>query len=78
LAPHYQIRLSRIGQLDVLTIQVERNKETIASDARKIAQALKQDIKGFVGVSAGIEVCDPGQVARSEGKAVRVIDERQK
>jgi len=77
LAPHYQIRVSRKGQLDILTVQVERNADAAAADAEKIAQALKKDIKDFVGVSAGIEVCDPGQVVRSEGKAVRVIDERQ-
>lgn len=77
LAPHYQIRVSRKGQLDILTIQVERNADAVDADAEKIAQALQIDIKDFVGVSADIEVCDPGQVARSEGKAVRVIDERQ-
>ena len=76
LAPHYQIRVSRKGQLDILTVQVERNADVADTDTEKIAQALKKDIKDFVGVSAGIEVCDPGQVARSEGKAVRVIDER--
>ena len=77
LAPHYQIRVSRDGKMDVLTVQVERTTETIASDAEKIARALMKDIKDYIGVSAGIEVCDPGQVVRSEGKAVRVIDERQ-
>ncbi len=77
LAPHYQIRVSRKGQLDILTVQVERNADAVDADAEKIAQSLQKDIKDFVGVSAGIEVCDPGQVARSEGKAVRVIDERQ-
>jgi phenylacetate-CoA ligase len=77
LAPHYQIRISRKGQLDILTVQVERNDDVSATDAKKISQALHKDIKDFIGVSAGIEVCDPGQVARSQGKAVRVIDERQ-
>jgi phenylacetate-CoA ligase len=76
LAPHYQIRVSREGQLDILTVQVERKANVADTDSKKIAQALKKDIKDFVGVSAGIEVCDPGQVVRSEGKAVRVIDER--
>jgi phenylacetate-CoA ligase len=76
LAPHYQIRVSRQGQLDILTVQVERKVDAVESDAERIAQALKKDIKDFVGVSARIDVCDPGQVVRSEGKAVRVIDER--
>jgi phenylacetate-CoA ligase len=77
LAPHYQIRISRKGQLDLLTVQVERNADVSASDAKNISQALHKDIKDFIGVSASIEVCNPGQVARSQGKAVRVIDERQ-
>ena len=77
LAPHYQIRISRKGKLDALTVEVERNPDVSATDAKKITQALHKDIKDFVGVSASIEICDPGQVARSEGKAVRVIDERQ-
>jgi len=77
LAPHYQLRVSRQGQLDILTVQVERNPDVSATDAKRISQALHKDIKDFIGVSASIEVCDPGQVARSEGKAVRVIDERQ-
>ena len=76
LAPHYQIRVSRQGQLDILTVQVERKADAVESDAERIAQVLKKDIKDFVGVSARIDVCDPGQVVRSEGKAVRVIDER--
>lgn len=76
LAPHYQIRVSRKGQLDNLTVLVERKTDLLASDAKKISQALHKDIKDFIGVSASIEVLGPGQVVRSEGKAVRVIDER--
>lgn len=78
LAPHYQIRISRSGKLDELTVQVERRPEISTADAGHIGQALKKDIKDFIGVSTTIEVRDPGQVARSEGKAVRVIDEREK
>jgi phenylacetate-CoA ligase len=77
LTPHYQIRISRDGTLDQLTVQVERSIKASAGDVPQIAQALKKDIKDYIGVSTSIEVCDPGQVARSQGKAVRVIDERQ-
>jgi phenylacetate-CoA ligase len=76
LAPHYQLRVSRDGRLDVLTVLVERKPDAAATDDAAIAIALKKDIKDYVGVSARIEVRDPGKVARSEGKAVRVIDER--
>lgn len=78
LSPHYQLRVSRDGRLDVLTVLVERKPDAAATDDATIANALKKDIKDYVGVSAQIEVCNPGKVARSEGKAVRVIDERNK
>jgi len=77
LAPHYQLHVSREGQLDVLTVKVERTSDSDAANAAAIADVLKHDIKDYVGVSTRIEVCEPGEVARSEGKAVRVIDERQ-
>lgn len=76
LAPHYQIRVSRDGNLDVMTVQVEKTPEAAAADPSALATDLKKGIKDYVGVSCIIEVCDPGGVARSEGKAVRVIDER--
>lgn len=76
LAPHYQIRVSRDGQLDVITVQVEKTPGATDADDAMLAGELEKGIKDYIGVSAGIEVCEPGAVARSEGKAVRVIDER--
>ncbi len=76
LAPHYQIRVARDGQLDVITVQVEKTVEAADADSAAVARELKKGIKDYVGVSATIDVCEPGEVARSEGKAVRVIDER--
>jgi phenylacetate-CoA ligase len=76
LAPHYQIRVSRDGQLDVITVQVEKTSGATDADDAMLAGKLKKGIKDYIGVSASIEVCEPGAVARSEGKAVRVIDER--
>ena len=77
LAPHYQIRVARDGQLDTISIQVERTADAAAGDDDALAAALRKDIKDYVGVSATVEVAEPGGVPRSEGKAVRVIDERE-
>ena len=75
LAPHYQVELTRDGRMDVMTVKVEaargREGERDAS-ARQLAEA----IKGVVGVSARVEVADPGGVERSLGKARRVVDLR--
>ncbi|NIV18638.1 MAG: phenylacetate--CoA ligase [Woeseiaceae bacterium] len=76
LSPHYQIRVSRDGQLDVVTVQVEKTEAAAGADSATMVAELKKGIKDYVGISANIEVCEPGKVARSEGKAVRVIDER--
>ena len=74
LAPHYQIRVSRDGNLDVMTVQVEKTQEAAGADRSALAAELKKGIKDYVGVSCIIEVCEPGEVVRSEGKAVRVVD----
>ena len=76
LAPHYQIHVKRDGQLDVMSIQVEKTNDAAALDSAELAGRLKKEIKDYVGVSADVEVLEPGSVARSEGKAIRVVDER--
>jgi phenylacetate-CoA ligase len=76
LSPHYQLRVSREGNLDQLTVLVERDPATAAADCDAIAGSLRQAIKDLVGVSTAVEVREPGEIPRSAGKAVRVIDER--
>lgn len=76
LSPHYQIHISRQGQLDVMSVAVELTVDAQPADADGVATLLKKDIKDYVGVSATILVRNPGEVPRSEGKAVRVVDER--
>lgn len=76
LAPHYQIHVSREGQLDVVRIQVEKSIAATDADAAALAAQLGKAIKDYVGISATIDVGEPNSVVRSEGKAVRVVDER--
>ncbi|MCZ0960707.1 phenylacetate--CoA ligase PaaK [Paracoccus benzoatiresistens] len=79
LAPHFQIELTREGRMDCMTVHVECVEEYCASEARAAsAKELAHHIKSVVGVSTRITVLDPGGVARSEGKAKRVIDNRPK
>ncbi|MDQ1901518.1 phenylacetate--CoA ligase PaaK [Paracoccus sp. WLY502] len=79
LAPHFQIELSRSGRMDTMTVHVECAEDQAAADARAAsAKELAHHIKSVVGVSTRIEVRDPGGIARSEGKAKRVIDNRPK
>ncbi len=74
LAPHYQLVLQREGALDVLTVRVE--PVAGSESGPSLAQQLAAQIKDYVGVSARISLEVPGSVPRSEGKAVRVVDQR--
>jgi phenylacetate-CoA ligase len=79
LAPHFQIELTRSGPMDSMTVHVECTPDATAPDARKaVAAELSHHIKSVIGISARIEVHDPDHIARSEGKALRVIDNRPK
>ena len=76
IAPHYQLVVERRGSLDELTIEVEA-----ASAGAIFAEIEKQvihHVKSRVGVSAAVIVKKPGEVPRSQGKAVRVRDLRPK
>ncbi len=79
LTPHYQLVVDREGPLDVLTVRVEVS-ETLFSDKVKQLQAyektISKNIKELLGVSARVKLVEPKGIARSEGKAVRVVDNR--
>lgn len=77
LAPHFQIELTREGRMDAMTVLTEAALDA-ADDAARQANAadLMARIKDTIGVSTKVSVADPGGVARSQGKAVRVVDKR--
>ncbi|MEQ1882072.1 MAG: phenylacetate--CoA ligase PaaK [Burkholderiales bacterium] len=81
LTPHYLLEVRRDGRLDELDVLVERRPEFPApqADARnKMEQDVERLIKGLIGVSTRVRVVEPDSLARSQGKAVRVIDKRPK
>ncbi|MGD9917834.1 MAG: phenylacetate--CoA ligase PaaK [Paenirhodobacter sp.] len=79
LAPHFQIELSRSGRMDSMTVHVECAPDQVDAGARAAsAKELAHHIKSVVGISTKIEVKDPNAIARSEGKAKRVLDNRPK
>lgn len=79
LAPHFQIELYKSGRMDAMRVFVEANPDA-ADELSKTAAArmLSKRIKDIVGVSTEIVVGDPGEVVRSQGKAQRVVDNRDK
>ena len=75
LSPHYHITIDKQGNMDTLTIQVEAKHSDAVADSQ-LSRELQQKIKTFVGVSSQIEILAPQQLQRSQGKALRVTDNR--
>ncbi len=79
LAPHFQIVLSRPDRMDEMLVQVEAIEGFSSAEDRAHAAAdLRGKVKRNVGVTVKVDVSEPGGVARSQGKAVRIIDNRPK
>jgi len=76
LSPHYQLELIKEGHLDALKVHCERMNEVSAEDAKKAAHDLAHEVKSLIGVTVEPVLHGPGEVARSEGKAKRVVDNR--
>ncbi len=79
IEPHYQLVVDREDNLDTLTVHVEISERSF-SDEVKVLQGLERkishSIKEYLGVSARVKLVEPKVIARSQGKAVRVIDNR--
>jgi phenylacetate-CoA ligase len=79
LAPHFQIELTREGRMDEMIVHVEVAAVDMAEEHRVAAsRALSERIKAVVGVNVRVDVLPPESVARSQGKAVRIVDKRPK
>ncbi len=79
LAPHFQIELTRPDRMDQMRVLTEAAEGFSSNEDRVHAAAdLAQKIKASVGISVTVDVADPGGVARSQGKAVRILDNRPK
>ena len=82
LSPHYVLEVRRDGRMDELDVLVERRADIpgpLAAETRGgVEGEVERLIKGLIGVSTKVQVVEPGTLQRSQGKAVRVIDKRQK
>jgi phenylacetate-CoA ligase len=76
LTPHFQCVLTRPGRMDELTVRVEAGEGVGSDDRAALARHVGQQIKDRIGVTAAVEVVEPGGVERSIGKARRIVDQR--
>jgi phenylacetate-CoA ligase len=77
--PHYQLIITRTGSLDNMEVQVEVN-DTIFSDEIKSMEhkekEIEKQLKESLLIHAKVKLVEPKTIARSEGKAKRIIDNR--
>ena len=76
---NYQIIVDRVNNSDTLEVQVEMTPENFSDSLSKITEmekSLVAALKAMLGIYAKVKLVAPKAIARSEGKAVRVIDNR--
>ena len=79
IAPHYMLVVDRIGSLDILEVQVEISEEMFSDavrDIESLSKKITQKLTQALGISLKVRLVEPKSIARSEGKAKRVIDNR--
>ncbi len=78
IEPHYQLVVQREGSMDTLTVEVEAASGIEPSEYAAISRDIEHHVKSMIGVTSRVVVLSPGEVPRSQGKAVRVRDLRGK
>ncbi|OKK17450.1 phenylacetate--CoA ligase [Streptomyces sp. CB00455] len=76
LAPHFQLRLTKEGRMDALTVRVEARREEDAARREAARAAVERAVKEGIGVSVQVEVVEPETLERSVGKIKRLVDLR--
>ncbi|MFF3290874.1 phenylacetate--CoA ligase PaaK [Streptomyces sp. NPDC003023] len=76
VAPHFQLRLTREGRLDALTVRAEARPEATGEQRAAAERAIAAAVKDGVGVSVAVQVVDPETLERSVGKIKRIVDLR--
>ncbi len=78
-APHYQLVIERKGTMDTLEVQVEMTDALFEDEVKKVEELerkLKFNIESTLAISCKVTLVEPKTIARSEGKAKRIIDKR--
>ena len=80
-APNYQIVLDRVNNSDTFDVYVEMGEEDFSDSPKYITKKekeLQDAMKAMLGINPKLHLVAPKTIARSEGKAVRVIDNRRR
>ena len=77
--PNYQIVVDRVRNTDTFEVNVEMSPEQFTDKVKDILameKTLANAMKAMLGINPAVHLVAPKTIARSEGKAVRVIDKR--
>ncbi|MFF5897692.1 phenylacetate--CoA ligase PaaK [Streptomyces argenteolus] len=77
VAPHFQLRLTREGRMDALTVRAEARPGATPDERAAAVLSIAAAVKDGVGVSVGVEIVDPEMLERSVGKIKRIVDLRE-
>ena len=79
ITPNYQIIVGRVNNTDTFEVNVEMSEELFTDEIKSI-EAIEKSITGrlrsVLGIGAKVRLVNPKSIERSEGKAKRVIDNR--
>ncbi|NLY47712.1 MAG: phenylacetate--CoA ligase [Clostridiales bacterium] len=78
-SPHYIMIVDRVNNLDVLEVQVEVEERFFSDEIKeleKLNKKISSVLQSALGLSVKVTLVEPKTIARSEGKAKRVIDKR--
>ncbi|MBQ8954509.1 MAG: phenylacetate--CoA ligase, partial [Clostridia bacterium] len=79
ITPNYQILVDRVNNTDTFDVNVEMSEKLFADDVKsieKIEKTITAELRSMLGIGAKVRLVNPKTIARSEGKAKRVIDNR--
>ncbi|MER7660054.1 MULTISPECIES: phenylacetate--CoA ligase PaaK [unclassified Streptomyces] len=76
VAPHFQLRLTREGRLDALTVRAEARAGATPDQRAEAGRVIAAAVKDGIGVSVSVDVVDPETLERSVGKIKRIVDLR--
>lgn len=79
VTPNYQIVVGRENNTDTLDVNVEMSEAMFADDIKSVESVERKitfELRNVLGIGAKVHLVNPKSIARSEGKAKRVIDNR--
>jgi phenylacetate-CoA ligase len=78
--PHYLIIVDRERHLDDLEVWIEVSEAVFSDEMRKmeaLQKKVKDEVEATLGIGVRIKLVEPKSIARTEGKAKRVVDRRE-